>query len=525
MKCNYNYRFHTSILLTNRQIYTEASDIFYMENLFIRVNSYLPIENFDDDYYNDAGALMRCYRLPLLCEGSKAQACTRHAMEIDFIKGRRSDRHDRDHHFILACDDLPNFCRTLLLVGEWNALSDNLLFEIELWIIIGDEVGYSGDEDKSTDGHKDKSTDGHKDKSTDGHKALLLTAATKNAAAIREGAIKNPNERDASVYTDGMAHGSIEARSRLLKPPIQLDSPRARRLLEPFRALHSVRYSYIDAPISEVYLLEMLYSLSRERPSIQDCFSVVDSAYEDAIACKDFALAILKMRATLDILNDFWAHLGNRDITFVLAGRYSGVHSDDAIDRIEESLWNYLARVHLKFDKDLRHVRAAQACTRRYIENYIRDEVWVSYMHPHERAMAYYLEAEVWEALDQLGEHHGRPRSTDLKDVVDMLTKALRHEPENVMVEKELQRRLAEKELAEMIGEVTEMEWQDSAETTKEVSEMESQDSAETTEEVSEMESLDTAETIEEVSEMDWQETGGTEISGNGQGGEGDGGR
>ena len=510
MKCNYNYRFHTSILLTNRQIYTEASDIFYMENLFIRVNSYLPIENFDDDYYNDAGALMRCYRLPLLCEGSKAQACTRHAMEIDFIKGRRSDRHDRDHHFILACDDLPNFCRTLLLVGEWNALSDNLLFEIELWIIIGDEVGYSGDEDKSTDGHKDKSTDGHKDKSTDGHKALLLTAATKNAAAIREGAIKNPNERDASVYTDGMAHGSIEARSRLLKPPIQLDSPRARRLLEPFRALHSVRYSYIDAPISEVYLLEMLYSLSRERPSIQDCFSVVDSAYEDAIACKDFALAILKMRATLDILNDFWAHLGNRDITFVLAGRYSGVHSDDAIDRIEESLWNYLARVHLKFDKDLRHVRAAQACTRRYIENYIRDEVWVSYMHPHERAMAYYLEAEVWEALDQLGEHHGRPRSTDLKDVVDMLTKALRHEPENVMVEKELQRRLAEKELAEMIGEVTEMEWQDSAETTKEVSEMESQDSA---------------ETIEEVSEMEWQETGATEISGNGQGGEGDGGR
>ena len=119
-------------------------------------------------------------------------------------------------------------------------------------------------------------------------------------------------------------------------------------------------------------------------------------------------------------------------------------------------LWNYLARANLQFPKDLHRVRTAQARTPQFIEMYICEALWQSHTHPHARAMADYLEAEVWEALDRLGEHNGRPRSDALRDVVNMLTEALEREPDNALLEMRLQRRLKGMETAEIIEQVRE---------------------------------------------------------------------
>lgn len=110
--------FYTSILSTNRQVYNESSNIFYMENLFIRVNSDVVGRRFEPDalgdYEDDAG---RNYGLPVLSKGSKAQACTRDAMEIDLIAGLESYGHDRNCYFLLACDGLPMFLQSFALDG------------------------------------------------------------------------------------------------------------------------------------------------------------------------------------------------------------------------------------------------------------------------------------------------------------------------------------------------------------------------------------------------------------------------
>ncbi|CAD6585480.1 MAG: hypothetical protein ASARMPREDX12_002009 [Alectoria sarmentosa] len=456
--------FWTSILFTNRQVYNEASDIFYMENLFIRVNSVIPGPMFNPDalgdYKDDAG---RSYGLPILSKGSKAQACTRHAMEIDLIAGLESYGHNRNHHLLLACDDLPMFCRALLLMGGRYLHETGRPQEIELWIIIGDEIGTAGENSAASDSFCDGKTAGY------------LTASTKNAAAHREGPIKylrTAVEMNATLSQDTNGSGrttlnvAMDAKPRMPQSPNFISSPRIRRLLEPFRAVYSVGFSYIDAPISERYRQEIQTSLSRARPSAHDLFLVVSSAYEEAMATfatADVALAIHKMRGTLDVWLDNWGQMEHDITTKVATGPFAGFSFGEAFTRIQFFIWQSLAQAHLKFHKDLKHVRAARMWV-----------LWIIKVHTccpvervrhwrtrgHENAMVYYLEAEIWEALDQLGEHNCCPRSTALGDVVSMLTAALTHEPGNAMLEREQIRRRTEKKMAETMEELMEMETQ-----------------------------------------------------------------
>ncbi|CAF9911731.1 MAG: hypothetical protein ALECFALPRED_007633 [Alectoria fallacina] len=217
--------FYTSILSTNRQVYNESSNIFYMENLFIRVNSDVVGRRFEPDalgdYEDDAG---RNYGLPVLSKGSKAQACTRDAMEIDLIAGLES---------------------ALLLMDGWYQNKPERLQESELWIIIGDEIGIAGEQSAVSDSF------------CDGRTAGYLTAATKNAAANREGPIKHLRtaiERNAPLCQDTNGSGgttlnvAMDAKPRMSQSPNSVSSPRIRRLLEPFRAVYSFGFPYIDAP-------------------------------------------------------------------------------------------------------------------------------------------------------------------------------------------------------------------------------------------------------------------------------------
>ena len=114
-----------------------------------------------------------------------------------------------------------------------------------------------------------------------------------------------------------------------------------------------------------------------------------------------------------------------------------------------------LAEAYLKFPKDIQHVRAAQALLQPMVK-LSRDGAGLD--DAHEWAIVHYLDAEAWEALDQLGEHNGRPRSEALRDVIQMLMQAVQREPKNPVFQQELKRRQKEKATADMMEEVREME-------------------------------------------------------------------
>lgn len=437
-----------------------------MENLFIRINSVAANEllhptNFGG--YQNTGSYAYGRGLRVLSTGTKAQACTRHVMEVNLIPSPLLFDHHGYHHFIFACDDLPVFCRALRSIDRHYRRELQPLQVMDLWFTIGDEVGTAGE------GYLDSNA------STDGNPVGYLTAATKLAAANCAGPDENrraTDESNASVYGEmkgsgsAMVNGIKDAKSRLLERPISIDSPRSRRLLEPLRAVYNVGYSYIDAPISERYRQEIHTSLSRARPSIHDQFLAVSSAFEEAIAvydADDIALAIQKSKGTLDIFNDFEYLSRDGDSTkSVPTGRYTGLMYREAMDKMRLIIYSNLARANLRFHSDLQQVRSAQDFVWLIRGIRARDAMWPEHPGGHEDAMVFYLEAEVWEAFDQLGEHNNRPRSGALREVVNMLTEALRHEPGNDMLQKELLGRLEEKKKAEAIEAARQMEQEES---------------------------------------------------------------
>lgn len=158
-----------------------------------------------------------------------------------------------------------------------------MLQRLELWVIIGDKVLNPLTYQKSGD---------------------LLNAATKHAAASREGPTKIPRiavERSAAFEEERndvrykTVNRTREPSSRLSEMPSLFNTPRLRRLLEPLRALHSIGFSYIDAPISERHRQEIQTTLSRVRPSIHEVFSTLLPVYKEAMTtfgAGHFALAI-----------------------------------------------------------------------------------------------------------------------------------------------------------------------------------------------------------------------------------------
>ena len=416
----YTYRFHTSILFTNRQVYHEASDIFYMENLFIRVNMTSQGLSHQRETlklwanHNDA--------LSIRANVSKVQACTRHVMEIEVIPDPLvSSSQRRDHHFMLACDSLADFCREYLCMSEY------------MKIIIGDEVA---------------------DPPENGKPGAFLNAATKSAAAHREDPTKNSRsvvETKAIIDEEAngrktLVNGITGAKSRPSEPPGL--TPRLRRLLEPLRVLHSIGFSCIDAPISEHYRQEIQSSLSRARPAIHDHYLKLLSTYDEALetfAAGCFASAIHKLRDTLDIYNEEIYVDSHNAFVRLGTGPLAGVLFKDDLRKMWHSLYTYLARAYLEFPKDVQCVRAAQTVARRNV-TYLPGSFAQG---AHGVAMAWYLRAEIWEALDGLGEHDGGPRSEALGEVIGFLMKALRHEPTNPTLRQELTRRLKEKAAAQ----------------------------------------------------------------------------
>ena len=375
-------------------------------------------------------------------------------MELNLDSLIRDEKYDKDSHFIFACDDLARFSRTLVAVEQEGLL----LHSMQLSIIIGDEVGTVGKQSRGPE------------TPTDGNPKELLNAAKQNAAASH----KVANETSVAVDESNMLTCELmkgdsssmisrikEVKSRWSQRDIYVDNRRVRSLLEPLRLLYDVGKLYIDAPVSEQYWLEVFTSLSGSRPSVHVLFTVVYTALDEAFAAydaDDMAFAILKLKDSMDIMNDILDYCGNEDLsTVVMTGKNTGLTYWDVYPKMQCLIWNKLARASLRFSKNPQQVRTAWKFTQRIIDRCTCYQLGCKDVEL-EHDNVYTLETMVWEALDQLGEYNKVPRSHALRDVVESLRRAIGREPENAMLEKELQRRVKEKQEAEMVEDVRKME-------------------------------------------------------------------
>ena len=276
-----------------------------------------------------------------------------------------------------------------------------MLQRLELWVIIGDEVLNPLAYAKPAD---------------------FLNAATKNAAASREGPTKIPRtfEEERNDVRYETVNRTKEPRSRLSETPGLFNTPRLRRLLEPLRALYSVGFSYIDAPISERYRQEIQTRLSRARPSVHEVFATLLPVYKEAMTtfgAGHFALAIQNFRRTLDLCYRVRLLYSRDALTELARGLSAGLSLQENVGNMVYLSRRNLAQAYLKLPKDVQRVRAAQALLQPMV-NLARDGA--GHDDAHEYARVQYLVAEAWEALGQLREHNGRPRSEALRDVIQM---------------------------------------------------------------------------------------------------------
>ena len=375
-------------------------------------------------------------------------------MELSVNSMPRSESHHKDRHSIVACNDLPTFCKLLVAHEDRDHRlrdrGDSLLLT-ELWIIIGDEVGTIGGQSEGLETH------------TIGHPKELLTAAMKNDTACHVFADETSGAVDESKglscqYMKGnrrLGVNRIEAaKSGCAQRPTYVDNSRLQSLLEPLRLLYNVGNVYIDAPISGQYWLEIFTTMSGAQPKSHVLFAAVFTALDEAIAIYesgDMAFAIPKLKWVIDTMKDTWEHCGKEvHSTVVMTGRYTGLMHWFAFRKMTCLIWDKLARASLTFSKDPQQVRTAWKLTQE-----ISHECRCYYLgckdEEAEHDNVYLLMTMVWEALDQLGEYNDVPRSHALLVIVRSLRFAVSQEPDNAMLEKEFQRKLKEMEEAERL--------------------------------------------------------------------------
>ena len=318
--------------------------------------------------------------------------------------GRVFSNQGNSHFFITNYSELPAFCRSLLQTGYHN---EGSLASLKLRLIIGDEVGIDGDRAEEYE----------------------IT----ESCGVTE---SYPCGRDSSI------EGSLARRQN----KIDTTSSRVRKLLEPFRQLHSIRDPQIIGPLSEQYKVEIVAQLSKSPPSSQHLFDHVLTTSGEAtntFDSGDFARSIPELKNTLDELADV-PYLDREDACErIIIGPYAGCTIRDAYKDIEFTVWTKLAWACFK----TRDVNTADILAMVSIGRFVdvQSEHRIFSQRGHDIAMLYYLESQIWEEPDCVGY-----RSHCLGDVIELLVKGLRHEPGNDLLKRELEKR--ELELAREKG-------------------------------------------------------------------------
>lgn len=104
LRCAYIYRFHTSILYTNRQVSNEACQAFYMNNLLVDISL---------SRNQIANLTIGTFGLNVLSR-TNVQLSKRYAMKIYLSsEGEVSHDHENDNYAV-TYNEFPGLCRSLL---------------------------------------------------------------------------------------------------------------------------------------------------------------------------------------------------------------------------------------------------------------------------------------------------------------------------------------------------------------------------------------------------------------------------
>ena len=187
-----------------------------------------------------------------------------------------------------------------------------------------------------------------------------------------------------------------------------------------------------------------------EEPSNKELFDTVSLLYEGAIRTYetgDLALAVNRMKNTLDTINDYkniasgWPH--------EISVRWP------AYERMQLTLWTNLEWASLRKRDRIAGVWDTFEFISKLIVTFVdaRWQSWRASPMGHDIAMVFYLwvkyRAACKDAVDGTSDF--------LEDVVGYLQEGLRHEPENELLKQELIRRKYELENARYIKELLDM--------------------------------------------------------------------
>lgn len=407
MKEEYAYQFHPSILCTNRQIEREASHVLYAENLLVRVSSC--------GRSLSAGTFGACgggHAVPILAEGHHAERFSRHVMEFIMLRDYAASS-SSENCFVIAREDLPRFCWALLVKNlEWDEPLSRLTFAIEVRHYV--DVPAAQGEAAAKSQNK-----------------VEGQACVDDAVGVEENAATDAT--DVIIPNDSVQKGT------------KCTEHQTRRLLEPFRRLHSVQAVHIEGPISGQYKASLLASMCGPGPSDQELFDAASAKLEDAMLtydAGDVSSAVTKLKYTLDAIDEY------RKITPKENSHLSALW--DAYDKMNFTIWAKLSEASLKDRKNYEAVMEAEYYIEKIICNCLDEDglYWNAPPMGHEVAMVFYMWADVWEALDDLTNQFEndecRRRSDCLADVVDYLSQGRGHEPGNKLLEEQLERRLEE---------------------------------------------------------------------------------
>ena len=403
MKVDYRYRFHPSILGTNRQIAREASHVLYTENLLVRINSSGQSLSEDSLHRTKNGDTV-----PILASKDYAKRFTRHVMEVVMLQDFESPFELSSCHsetcFVIASDDIPRLC--------WNLLSTNTsrnrtLSQLTLAVEVRHDMDVSD---------------------TNGDPCM-----------------ENQDKTQNQVYKEGGAAASDKTSNNSNQTSIECTQQQTYRLLEPLRRLHSLQAVHIEGPVGEHYKVPLVESMCRPGPTEKELFDVVLAVFEDARTTYDtgnLSSAVSKMKHTLDTMDDY------KNIAQCMFDPLLPIW--DAYYQMRFVIWTNLGWASLKSD-NIDELEVAFYCAHVLLSLYVGEDAdyWMAPPMGHEIAMTFYMWTKVWEASDDLGDHDQMVRSYCLREVVDYLQEGLRHEPRNELLGQQLRRR--EEELQKAI--------------------------------------------------------------------------
>ena len=241
------------------------------------------------------------------------------------------------------------------------------------------------------------------------------------------------------VGTDGARVEEDKTKKRHNEKTIGTTSSRVRRLLEPFRRLHSITDVHIIGPLSDIWISEVIADMSKPPPSNEDLFSRVFISFEEAMDKTDygdFASSIPEYLNTLDELDDAAAREGripdfNEEEIFAMFS--------DACVAIDFTVWTELAWAYLNTGD----VNTAESWLFEIVRRYTHS-LCGTRLRGHDAIMVSNLDSQIREKLSVVPDPNCDFRFYYPLYLRKLLKEKLRHEPGNGLLVQELEKQEAE---------------------------------------------------------------------------------